>query len=384
MSERVAEKVGQGVRAVSVEPVHTKSARREFVEFPYRLYAGHPFWVPQLRRDEYHRLDRAHNPFLEHADLMLWVARRDGAVVGRIAAIHDRLHNETHHEHVAWFGLFEAMDHETTEALLQVVETWAAQHGSTAVRGPVNLSLNESAGLLVNAFDSPPSILMPYNPAEYADYIERAGYAKVKDLLAWELDLHPPPTERITRIAMRVQHRHGISIRTARMDAFDRDLALFQAIYKEAWADNWGFVPPTDAEIRQLAVDLKPIIDPELVLFAEMQGRTVACVIALPNVNQLLKKMNGRLLPFGIIHFLRRRTIMNELRLLLLGVIPEARRIGLYPLLVYDLQQRAKRRGYVRGEMSWTLEDNEAINAGIIASGGHQHKTYRVYEKSLG
>jgi GNAT superfamily N-acetyltransferase len=252
------------------------------------------------------------------------------------------------------------------------------------VRGPANLSLNESAGLLIDAFDREPYIMMPYNPVEYIDYVEQAGYAKVKDLLAWELSLEPPPNERMTRIAMRVMHRYGISIRRVEMDHFERDLSIFQSIYRDAWIDNWGFVPPTDAEIRQMAIDLKPIIDPELVLFAEMRGQPVACAIAIPDVNQILKKMHGRLLPFGFIHFLRRRQIINQGRLLLLGVIPEVRRSGLYPLLIYDIYERARRRGYVRAEMSWTLEDNDAINAGIVAAGGVQHKTYRIYEKTLG
>jgi GNAT superfamily N-acetyltransferase len=369
---------------LSVEPVLTSVLRREFVELPYRMYARHPYWVPQLRRDEYRRLDPAHNPFLDHADLMLWLVRRGPYVAGRIAAIHDRLHNETHGENVTWFGLFEASDAKATRVLLETAEQWARQHGSRIVRGPANLSLNESAGLLVDAFDSAPAILMPYNPPEYVRYVEAAGYRKAKDLLAWEIDLAEPPTDRIVKLAERVGRRHGITIRTVDMNEFDRDLSIFQSIYQSAWIDNWGFVPPTDAEIRQLAVDLKPIIDPELVLFAEMQGRPVACAIAIPNANQVLKKMNGRLFPFGFIHFLRRRQSINEARLLLLGVVPEVRRIGIYPLIVHEIQERGRRRGYIKGELSWTLEDNDAINAGIVAAGGKRAKTYRVYEKTLG
>ena len=175
-----------------------------------------------------------------------------------------------------------------------------------------------------------------------------------------------------------------MTIRPLDLKAFDRDLALMQEIYREAWHDNWGFVPPTDAEIRQLAADFRPILDPNLVLFAEMKGRTVACAVSIPDVNQVLKRMNGNLLPFGLVHFLRRKKIVTQARMVLLGVLADTRRIGLYPLLVAESCQRAVAGGYVRGEMSWTLEDNDLINAGIEAVGGRRNKVYRLYEKPLG
>lgn len=384
MNESVTQRSEPAQPSIIIRVVSTSRLRRAFVELPYRLYAGQGCWVPPLRRDEYRRIDPAHNPFLEHATLALWVAERQGQIVGRIAGIDDRLHNQTHREHVAWFGLFEAVDADVASALLQAVERWARARGSALVRGPANLSLNESAGLLVDAFDQPPRILMPYNPPTYPGFVEASGYVMVKDLLAWDIDIAGPVSGRIGRIASRVGQRHGITIRTADLAHFDRDLAIFQSIYDAAWEDNWGFVPPTDAEIRQLAVDLKPIFDPQLMLFAEMRGQTVACVIGIPNVNQVLARMNGRLFPFGFIHFLRRRTLVNELRLLLLGVVPEVRRIGLYPLMIQEIYQRAQAQGYVKAELSWTLEDNDLINTGIVAAGGYHSRTYRLYDKPLG
>jgi hypothetical protein len=238
--------------------------------------------------------------------------------------------------------------------------------------------------LLVDAFDADPYVLMPYNPASYPGFVEGVGYRKAKDLLAWDIDLTTPRPERIGKLAERVAQRHGIKVRTVDLAAFDRDLGILQTIYRAAWDDNWGFVPPTDAEIRQLAVDLKPILDPELVLFAEIKGQPVACSVAIPDVNQVLKRMKGNLLPFGIVHFLRRRSIVNRARLLLLGVMPAVRRMGLYPLLIFESHRRAVARGYTRGELSWTLEDNELIHAGIEAAGGRRYKTYRLYEKPLG
>lgn len=383
MSESVtypAESVQQRVTLIHVT---TPRLLRQFVEVPYARYAGNPAWVPPLRRDERHRLERAHNPFLEHAVLDLWLAERGGRIVGRVGAIDDERHNETHHERTAWFGFLEAEDADTVGALLRQVEAWARARHCDRVRGPANPSLNESAGLLLDAFDRDPYILMPYNPPEYPGWVEAAGYAKVKDLLAWEIDLEAPPPERIVRLAARVSRRHGISVRRIDLREFDRDLGIIQTIYRAAWEDNWGFVPPTDAETRQLAVELKPIIDPDLVLVAEMAGRPVACSVAIPDANQVLKRMNGRLWPLGFLHFLRRRQIITGARLILLGVLPEVRRIGLYPLLMFESRRRAVARGYTQGEMSWTLEDNAAVNAGIEALGGRHYKTYRLYEKSL-
>jgi len=188
----------------------------------------------------------------------------------------------------------------------------------------------------------------------------------------------------VERLAERMRRRRDVTIRRVNMRAFDAELKHLESVYSVAWAQNWGFVPPTDAEMRQLAVDLKPIIDPDLVLFAEIRGRTVGCAVAIPDANQVLRKMNGGLLPFGILHFLRRKSIITRARVVLLGVVPEARRLGLYPLLISELHRNAVRNGVVRAELSWTLEDNDEVNAGIEAAGGRHYKTYRLYEKPIG
>jgi hypothetical protein len=364
--------------------VQSATELREFIELPYRLYAASPHWVPPLRRDERRRFSRAHNAFLEHADISQWLAFDRGRTVGRIAAIDNRLHNQRHNERVTWFGFFEASDAATAAALLEAVEASGRRRGHFAVRGPANASLNESAGMLLDRFDDDPYVLMPYNPAAYPGYLEAAGYGKAKDLLAWRLDLTTPPPERIVRLAERAARRDGLHVRTVDMTRFDRELATLQLIYREAWQDNWGFVPPTDSEIRQLATELRPVLDPELLLFAELRGAPIACAVALPDVNQMLKRMQGSLLPFGLLHFLRRRRLITRARAILLGVLPGVRRRGLYPLLVAELVRRGRRRGYREAELSWTLEDNAEINAGIEALGGRRFKTYRLYEKSLG
>jgi GNAT superfamily N-acetyltransferase len=370
--------------AVRIVRASTRALVNAFVELPYAIYARDRHWVPPLRRDERRRLARGKNPFLDHADMELWIAFARGEPCGRIAAIEDRAHNEFHHERVAWFGFFEAADAETARALLDRAEAWSRARGCTALRGPVNPSLNESAGLLVEGFDDDPCLLMPYNPPQYADFVESAGYARAKDLLAWDLDLKVPLTQRIGRLADRLRRRGDLVVRTLRMKSFDQDLAAMNEIYRSAWQDNWGFVPPTDAEMKQLAADFKPVIDPDLVLFAEIEGRPIACGVALPDVNQVLKRMNGRLLPLGLWHFLRRRSIITRARVVLLGVVAEHRRLGIYPLLVAELHRRAVANGYRRGELSWTLEDNDDVNGGIVAAGGSLYKKYRIYEKALG
>ena len=357
---------------------------KEFVELPYRLYSGDPHWIPELRRDAHRRLSPRDNPFWAHAEMALFLATRNGRVCGRIAAIEDHAHNAFHRERLAWFGFFEAQDAATATTLLTAAEEWGRRRGCTALRGPANPSLNESAGLLIDGFDDDPYVLMPYNPPVYASYIEGAGFAKAKDLWAWDIDLTVPLGARIVRMAERVRKRHGITVRRVNMRAYYADLEKMVGVYREAWEQNWGFVPPTDAEMKQLATDLKPIIDPDLVLFAEAAGRTVACVVVLPDVNQVLKRMNGKLFPLGLLHFLNRKKIINRSRLVLLGVIPEYRNLGLYPLMIAEIHQRGVANGYVRGEMSWTLEDNDAVNAGIEAAGGRRYKTFRLYEKPLG
>ena len=357
---------------------------KEFVELPYRLYGGDPHWIPELRRDAHRRLSPRDNPFWAHAEMALFLATRNGRVCGRIAAIEDHAHNAFHRERLAWFGFFEAQDAAIATTLLTAAEEWGRRRGCTALRGPANPSLNESAGLLIDGFDDDPYVLMPYNPPIYASYIEGAGFVKVKDLWAWDIDLTVPLGARIVRMAERVRKRHDVTVRRVNMRAYYADLEKMVGVYREAWEQNWGFVPPTDAEMKQLATDLKPIIDPDLVLFAEAAGRTVACVVVLPDVNQVLKRMHGKLFPFGLLHFLNRKKIINRSRLVLLGVIPEYRNLGLYPLMISEIHQRGVANGYVRGELSWTLEDNDAVNAGIEAAGGRRYKTFRLYEKPLG
>ncbi len=367
----------------AIVPVATPRELRAFVELPYALYARNPMWVPPLRRDEYRRLSPRRNAFLQHARMQLWVVIDGSHVTGRIALIEDRRHNDTHHERAAWFGFLEAESPEVIRLLLATVEARARAEGAAILRGPANPSLNESAGLLVDGFDDRPSVLMPYNPPFYAAAIEAAGFTPAKDLLAWDIDPTAPLPARLLRVAARVQRSGRVRIRPVNMARFDEELAVLQDIYRAAWQDNWGFVAPTDAEVRQLARELRPIVDPAVTVFAELDGAPVGCAVAIPDANEVLARMNGRLFPFGFVHFLKRRSIITRLRVVLLGVLPRARHLGLYPVLIAAIHRGAAASGYRRAELSWTLEDNHAVNAGIVAAGGRRYKTYRLYGKRL-
>ena len=369
---------------IDVRRVRGRREFSRFVDYAYDRNASDPHWVPPLRIAERERLTPRKNPFFAHADAELFLAWRGNRIVGRIAAIDDRLHNERHGDNVAMFGFFEADDAATTQALMETVEAWAKRRGRAAMRGPINPSLNESAGLLVDGFDSDPMLMMPHNPREYAAFLESAGYRKVKDLFAWIYDISGEPPPVIARLAARLRGRGGIVTRPLDLSEFTGEVERLRAIYCEAWDQNWGFVAPTAAEFRRVATELKPIFDPRCTVCAEVDGRLVACAVAVPDINQALKGTNGRLFPNGLIRLLRRKRYVTQVRLLLLGVSAPYRRLGLYPLLLFELHRQVKDTLYRRAEFSWVLEDNRDINQPAELAGARRYKTYRIYEKALG
>jgi GNAT superfamily N-acetyltransferase len=368
---------------LEILPVRGRRDLGRFIDFAYARNAADPNWIPPLRLGEIDRLTPRKNPFFAHADVELYLAVAHGRVVGRIAAIDDRLHNETHRDNVGMFGLFEADDAETAQALLARVESWAAERGRAAVRGPINPSMNDNCGLLVEGFDTKPMLLMPHNPREYPAFIESAGYEKIKDLYAWIYDLAQPVPEIVRRLADRRRERLALTIRTIRMREFVREADRLRELYAGAWEKNWGFVPPTVEEFRHIAKDMKLIFDPRFGVVAEADGRLVACAIALPDINQALLGTNGRLFPLGLLKLLRRKRYIDQGRLLLLGIDPAFRASGLFPLLLLELLQHAVGTPYKRVEFSWVLEDNDDINGPAAQGGARRYKTYRIYQKSL-
>jgi hypothetical protein len=282
------------------------------------------------------------------------------------------------------FGFFEAEDGEAAAALLGAAERWAGARGRGLLRGPINPSLNDHAGLLVDGFDTDPMILMPHNPREYPGFIEASGYTKAKDLYAWlyEVDGEPPPT--FARLAERVRDRLQATVRPLDLSAFDREAERLRVLYCSAWERNWGFVAPTEPEFRRIAHEMKPIFDARCAVCVEIDGRMVACAVAIPDVNQALKGTGGKLFPLGIVKLLTRRRYIDQMRLLLLGVDGAYRYAGVYPLLIVGLHRQIRDSPYKRIELSWVLEDNRDINQPAEQAGARRYKTYRIYEKALG
>jgi hypothetical protein len=368
---------------IEVRRVGGRREFRRFIDYAYDRNARDPHWVPPLRISEHERLTPKKNPFFEHADVELLLAWRDGRVAGRVAGIDDRLHHQAHHDNAAMFGFFEADDGEAAAALFRAVEAWARARGRACVRGPINPSLNESAGLLVDGFDTDPMLMMPHNPKEYAAFIEAAAYRKVKDLFAWiwERERGLPPV--VVKLAARLRDRHGIFVRPLRLAEFAREVERLRIIYCAAWAKNWGFVPPTAAEFKRLATELKPIFDPRCAVCAEVDGQPVACAVAIPDINQALKGTSGRLLSLAIPRLLLRKRYVDQIRLLLLGVDERHRALGIYPLLLIGLNEQLSGGPYKRAELSWVLEDNRDVNHAAELAGARLYKTYRIYEKTL-
>jgi GNAT superfamily N-acetyltransferase len=354
-----------------------------FIRFPWRVYRDLPHWVPPLLRDVRFKLDRARHPFFEHARMELFLATRGAEVVGRIAAIVDDRHNEFHHERTGFFGMFECFDDAAVAArLFAAAEGWCREQGMERIRGPVNLSMNDECGLLVEGADSPPCVMMPYTPLYYLALCEGAGYAKAKDLYAY-LKAQVGVEERISRLVERIKRKEGLVIRPLDMKRLKDEVAIIKQLYNDAWELNWGFVPMTDHEMDLMTKELKPLVEPELVLFAEVDGKPVGVNIVLPDINFVLHKLNGRLGPIGILKFLYYRRKVRGLRAIVFGLKKEYRRTGIATAMYFEAEQRGARLGYQWCEMSWNLEDNELINRFDEAIGGKLYKKYRIYEKAI-
>lgn len=334
-------------------------------------------------------LRRDRNPFFDHAEAEYFLAERDGAVVGRIAAIANRLHNETHHDRVGFFGFFESVnDPAVAAALLDRAAAWLRGRGFEAMRGPASFSVNDECGLLVEGFDRPNTIMMPYNPPWYAGLCEDAGLRRVKDLLAYEGG-HPEhyvePPQRITRAVEIGQRRFGITLRPLRLRQFRAEVERVKELYNRCWEANWGAIPMTDREIDHLAAQFRPVVVPDLVPFAEKDGKPIGFGLALPDLNQVLRRYRrGHLLPAALelLWALKARRIRGA-RILLLGVLPEHRGKGIDAMLYHWIWTRAAKHGIYWGEAGWILEDNPQMNAGLVKMGFRHYKTFRLFERPL-
>jgi len=368
---------------VTVERVESKKQVREFIKFPYALYKNDPNWVPLLLMDDYKKINRAKHPFWKHAVGEFFLARRDGRVVGRIAGVHDEIWEKTHHEKAGYWGWFECEDdEEAARALFDAAFGFVKQRGCTRVIGPMSPNANDLIGCQVEGFDGPPVMLMTYNPQYYDRLAQAYGNRKWKDLVAWMMD-EPEIPDRLAKIMPRVEAKGGFTIRTLKMKDFDNEYLRFQELYNSYEQINAVFTPMTEEEMAVMAKDLKMGLDPDLVFFAEVDGKPVGVALSMPDFNVGYKKAYGHLFPFGIYHLLTAKKKTHLVRTISMGVLKDYRNRGIDLAFYYHSYKNGVPKGYLATEMSWVEEDNAAMTNTAIKLGGRAYRKYRVYEKAL-
>jgi hypothetical protein len=360
-----------------------------FLDVARMIYRDDPNWVPPLDMDMKDRCNLEKNPFFEHAEGTTFIAVRNGRDVGRCTAQIDKLHIERYHDDVGFFGFLDTIDDPAVcKALLDAAAAWLRKRGMKKMRGPMSLCINEEIGCLVDGFDTPPMILMPHHLPYQGALIEAAGLAKEKDVLAWRYDVGTIPA-RPKRAHEELLKMPEVRIRTVDTRYMERDVHLIMDIFNDAWQQNWGFVPLTESELKKMATDLKMILLPDIALVAEIDGEAAAVSIAMPNINELIRDLDGKLFPFGLPKLLWRLKVTGptQARLMILGIKKKFRTQkkygGLSAALYVEMAERGKKIGIKWGELSWTLEDNAPVNLGIKSMGGKVYKKYRVYAKDL-
>lgn len=376
---------GTLVAGIEIVVVESSSELTDFIDLPWRLYAAYPKWVPPLKKDVRRLLDPGRHPFWASAERQLFLARRGSRTVGRIAGIIDHRSNEFHGEQMGIWGFFECDDDPAAAAaLFSAVEAWASRKGMTFVRGPLNPSTNYECGLLVEGLEYLPAVMMTYNPPYYSGLVESCGFAKEKDLFAFLIEGDYRLPEWMDSLAGRIARKKGIAIRTFRLKDADKEFALVKEIYNDSWAANWGFVPLSAEEMRDFQKSVMSFADPDLAFFIEYEGEPVATCVIFPDVNPLLKRLNGRVGLLGVLKALLYRREITGLRCLMFGVKDKYRQMGIPMLAFHHIFEVVRQKNKYRSlEMGWTLEDNEAINALAVEAGARPYKRYRIFRKSL-
>jgi hypothetical protein len=376
-----------GNQPLRLVPVAGRRLTRSFIEMPWPLYAHDPSWVPPLIIERQWHLS-GKNPYFDHADFQAWVAFRGDRVVGRISAQVDQLHLQRYQDATGFFGFLESTDDaETFRSLFETAEEWLRQKGMQRIRGPFNLSINDECGLLVEGFDSPPPIMLGHALPYYGQRVEEQGYAVEQDLLAYRAHPSISPPRQLETLSKRFADR--VTVRTMRRDRFKEELDLIREIFEDAWSENWGFVPFTPAEFAELGKNLKFLVDSESVRIAEVDGEPAAMMVLFPNINEAIKDLNGRLLPFGWLKLLWRLKVagIKSARVPLLGVRRryQGSMLGaaLALMVIAPLHVRARKKGILEVDMSWILEQNQGMRKIIESVGCELYKRYRIYQKDL-
>ena len=377
-------------RAAAASPVEVRPVRglrelRRFIDLPYRLHRGTP-WVPPLKLERYAFLSRRLNPYFSHGEAEYFLARRGGRVVGRITAQVDHAFNEFHQSRWGNFGFLEfEEDQEVVDALLAAAEQWLRARGCERMVGPMDFQLNDESGVLFEGFEHAPLIRQPWHPPYYRQRMEAAGLTKAKDLYSYWLDVADRGNVLpiLPKIAERARSKYGVTIRKMSRLHLRREMDEFAKVYNAAWSHNWGFVPYSEKDLDELAHTYQLVYSRDWFMVAELDGETVAAAISIPDINQVLKKMNGRLFPFGWWHYLNKGRIMDGVRVGFLGVMPEHQHTGAAALLYMEHYDMAEKTRQKWGEPGWILEDNGSMNRGLEAMGAKVVKRYRVYERML-
>lgn len=368
----------------------TTGDRRRFIDLPYRLYRGDAHWIAPLRMSQKDILNTRKHPFYKTSDVECFLALRGRRVVGRIMAILNRAHNEFHKERAGFFGFFEIEnDEQAAAALLDAARDWVRERGADVIRGPMNPSTNYECALLVEGFEFDPMVMMPYNPPYYAKMLEGYGMKKVMDLYAYDIGVeYFNHSNKLQRVAERLRRKSNVQVRPVNMKDFRSEVGIIRQVYNDAWSRNWGFVPMSAEEFDHLAKDLKQIVDPRVVLIAEqvidgVKPRAVGFLLAVPDLNRALKKISGRLLPFGLLKLLWHSRKIDSIRVITMGGILEFQNLGLGSIFLDEIYRRGPAAGFNTGEMSWVLENNVMMNRAAELIGGRRTKTYRIYEMSV-
>ena len=367
--------------------VTTRRDRKRFIDFPHHLYNGDPNYVPEIYIGQKELLSEKKNPFFRHSKAQLYLAYQGKKIVGRIAAIRNNEYNRFANENVGYFGLFDVIEnYEVAKALLDKATVWIKNENLNAILGPANFSTNDTAGLLVDGFDRPPVVMMTYNKPYYVSFLERYGFSKKMDMLAYHVTEETVNVKsvRIANMLAERLARRGIKVRKVSMKNFKKEVATIREIYKGAWDKNWGFVPPTDAEFNHTAEGLKMVIDPDFALIAEHEGKAVAFALAVPDINVIAKNIKkGRLLPTGIFKLLFQKKKIKRLRIILLGVLEDYRKMGIEGIFYARIIARGIEKGYNEAEASWILDNNEMMKKGVKGVNMAAYKRYRIYEKKI-
>ena len=372
---------------IEISSVRSATEKDAFIKFPWRIYANDPAWVPPLIFERRDFLDRDKHAFYRHGDAMLFLAKRDGEIVGRIMASDDPNYNALHKSNVGCFGLFESIDDvEVANALFDAASDWLRGRGRNEMMGPIDYSTNYVCGLLIDGFEHSPTLLTAHNPPYYPRLIEANGFEKEIDWFAWWFDPRNAPVSRLRRLVAARAKKTRAKIRPFNVRDLAGESQRLAAVFNQAWENNWGFVPFTRAEAEQMAKEMRPIIDPSMTLIAEIDNEPVGFVICVPDINVAVKKINGRLtrfgLPIGLIKLLWLRRKIRQARFVALGVLEKFRRAGIAEILVLRVLEEGASRGFT-AELSMTLENNVMVNRFIEAVGAIRYKTYRIYRRPI-